>query len=340
MLVPNRFGSSNSYRYGFQGQEKDNEIKGEGNSYTAEFWQYDPRIGRRWNIDPVDKAWMSSYHSFNNNPILNIDPYGDDPGDYLTKDGKHLGSDGIKDDRVYVADSVTKNEKGLVTSAENKQELSIKYSKFATIANIVKHEAPSNDPNETLYIAHTSNNNAKAAGVSLYKKLMSGFSSVEKENKVPMPNGNSTRSKFARAALISVLTGQEDPTGGATFWDGTDFLAWGLSSPNGTPQNKFEEYNGILIPRNIFNDFKQSQLAIYAKGRVKYGAKFYALPASVFTDSDNWTDNNFYNGFFFDCALKLKVSGNYAIEATVTAGRSIFWKKFKNPQASPPKTKK
>ncbi|MEA1981390.1 MAG: hypothetical protein U9N54_10490, partial [candidate division Zixibacteria bacterium] len=64
------------YRFGFNGQEKDDEICGNGNSYTAEFWQYDPRLGRRWNIDPVDKPWMSSYHAFSNKPILNIDPNG------------------------------------------------------------------------------------------------------------------------------------------------------------------------------------------------------------------------------------------------------------------------
>ena len=44
---------STRYRYGFNGQEKDNEVYGEGNSYTAEFWEYDPRLGRRWNCDPV-----------------------------------------------------------------------------------------------------------------------------------------------------------------------------------------------------------------------------------------------------------------------------------------------
>jgi hypothetical protein len=34
------------YRYGFQNQEKDDEVKGAGNSYTTEFSQYDPRVGR------------------------------------------------------------------------------------------------------------------------------------------------------------------------------------------------------------------------------------------------------------------------------------------------------
>lgn len=65
-----------SYRFGFNGQELDNEISGTGNSYTAQFWQYNPRLGRRWNVDPVDKPWMSSYHAFSNKPIINIDANG------------------------------------------------------------------------------------------------------------------------------------------------------------------------------------------------------------------------------------------------------------------------
>jgi hypothetical protein len=58
--------------------EKTDEVSGAGNSYTAEFWQYDPRIGRRWNIDPVLKVWESPYATFNNNPILISDVKGDD----------------------------------------------------------------------------------------------------------------------------------------------------------------------------------------------------------------------------------------------------------------------
>lgn len=66
----------NGYRYGFNGQEKDDEVAGEGNSYTAEYWQYDPRLGKRWNIDPITFPWQSSYAAFNNNPIFFLDPTG------------------------------------------------------------------------------------------------------------------------------------------------------------------------------------------------------------------------------------------------------------------------
>ena len=65
------------YRYGFGGQEKDDEIKGSGNAYTAEFWEYDPRIGRRWNLDPKPITGLSEYSAFNNNPISIDDPLGD-----------------------------------------------------------------------------------------------------------------------------------------------------------------------------------------------------------------------------------------------------------------------
>ncbi|MFN6328023.1 MAG: hypothetical protein ACK4WA_04575, partial [Chitinophagales bacterium] len=50
-----------TYYFGFNGQEKDNEVYGEGNLNTAEFWQYDTRIGRRWNVDPKLKIWESPY---------------------------------------------------------------------------------------------------------------------------------------------------------------------------------------------------------------------------------------------------------------------------------------
>lgn len=62
------------YRYGFNGQEQDSDI-GTG-IYTAQYWEYDSRLGRRWNVDPITFPWQSSYACFNNNPILYCDPLG------------------------------------------------------------------------------------------------------------------------------------------------------------------------------------------------------------------------------------------------------------------------
>lgn len=42
----------NGYSYGFQGQEKDDEVKGEDNSINYKFRMHDPRLGRFFAVDP------------------------------------------------------------------------------------------------------------------------------------------------------------------------------------------------------------------------------------------------------------------------------------------------
>ena len=82
------------YRYGFDGMEKDDELKGAGNSYTTEFRQYDPRVGRWLSLDPLMAKfpWMSPYVAFNNTPTIMSDPSGlaseGGPGDGWTKGDK------------------------------------------------------------------------------------------------------------------------------------------------------------------------------------------------------------------------------------------------------------
>jgi YD repeat-containing protein len=79
MQLPERkYSTPNSnYRYGFNGQEKSDDVT-VGN-YTAMYWEYDSRIGRRWNEDPVLKEFESPYLCFSGNPIWFSDINGDDP---------------------------------------------------------------------------------------------------------------------------------------------------------------------------------------------------------------------------------------------------------------------
>ena len=74
-------GFSGSYRFGYQGSEKDNEVSGDGNSYTTEFRQLDPRLGRWFSVDPVFQPWQSPYTSMDNNPIGLNDVTGRKAGD-------------------------------------------------------------------------------------------------------------------------------------------------------------------------------------------------------------------------------------------------------------------
>jgi hypothetical protein len=64
-------------RFHFNGQETDDEIAGKGNINTAQFWEYDTRLGRRWNLDPKPEQGISGYACFANNPIWCNDELGD-----------------------------------------------------------------------------------------------------------------------------------------------------------------------------------------------------------------------------------------------------------------------
>ncbi len=74
--IPNRSTNIGGYRYFFNGQEGDNEVLGEVANFTAEFWQYDSRLGRRWNLDWIYKPFASNYAAFANNPVWFADPSG------------------------------------------------------------------------------------------------------------------------------------------------------------------------------------------------------------------------------------------------------------------------
>ena len=66
------------YRYSINGQEKELELN--ENITTAEYWEYDSRIGRRWNIDPKPNINFSPYSTFEDNPIWHNDIKGDTTG--------------------------------------------------------------------------------------------------------------------------------------------------------------------------------------------------------------------------------------------------------------------
>ena len=68
-------GTGLKYRFSINGQEKESDLN--ENITTALFWEYDSRIGRRWNIDPKPNVAQSPYFCFNNNPVWFTDIKGD-----------------------------------------------------------------------------------------------------------------------------------------------------------------------------------------------------------------------------------------------------------------------
>ncbi len=70
---------ASGYRYGFNTQQKQDDIYGPGNHNTALYWEYDTRLGRRWNLDPVVFPYISRYATLDNSPFWKNDVNGDIP---------------------------------------------------------------------------------------------------------------------------------------------------------------------------------------------------------------------------------------------------------------------
>jgi hypothetical protein len=100
MVMPGRNFSSEVYRFGFNTQEKIEEISGTGNHNTALFWEYDTRLSTRWNIDPKIKPELSPYACFSLSPLFRIDPLGDD--DFFNTKGKFLYSTKTESRDIYI----------------------------------------------------------------------------------------------------------------------------------------------------------------------------------------------------------------------------------------------
>lgn len=73
MVMPNRSASSGDYRYGFQDQEMDDEIKGANNSLNYKYRMHDPRVGRFFAVDPLAPKYPhNSPYAFSENRVIHM----------------------------------------------------------------------------------------------------------------------------------------------------------------------------------------------------------------------------------------------------------------------------
>jgi RHS repeat-associated protein len=334
MIMSGRqYNAKTNYRYGFNGKENDNEVKGEGNQQDYGMRIYDTRVGRFLSVDPLTNSYpgWSPYPFAMNSPISGVDLDGLEY--YYSADGKFLGNVGtsqqvFKADKLEIktvdcGDGTTGTEKEPVGAVD----LKITHEKFQKSAYVVMREGRSQKYEEYLWIAHTNNNNAKSRKKGFSDLILSSYSSVSPKLAVDDKLGGTAN--FARAGVIDVLMGNPDPTGGAMLWDGADFLAWGWNSPNGTPQNKFEEYKSITISKSLYDTYLANTQKDYSKGynycidKCKGPRKdrvyFHSdVPNCVFTLSEYWLNGNFH----YDVGLKR----NVGLEAVGVQGGTIFWK--------------
>ena len=95
--------------------EKNNDVNGNGYSYTIEFGQLDFRLGRWFSEFPVERALESDYVGFSVSSIVKVDPDGD--SDYYTDDTE------VKPHNVMSksAGTITRHKKGETNTALNEK---------------------------------------------------------------------------------------------------------------------------------------------------------------------------------------------------------------------------
>ena len=151
-IMPKRNDNSDKYRYGFNGMEKDDEVKGNGNSYDFGARIYDPRIGRWLSLDPQSEKYpmLSDYSFVANSPLMIIDPDGEtlrvaaqDQSMFLKDLTKTLGAsiannfsfDPKTNELKYVGGAPTFNStdvegvyKGIMKVVNDKEVTTVKYT--------------------------------------------------------------------------------------------------------------------------------------------------------------------------------------------------------------------
>jgi len=97
-------GISKDYRRGFQGQEEDDELKGEGNSLNYTYRMHDSRLGRFFAIDPLTSKYPhNSPYAFSENRVIDgIELEGLEI--YYTSQGELIGKYGVNTEIRFVYD--------------------------------------------------------------------------------------------------------------------------------------------------------------------------------------------------------------------------------------------
>ncbi|MHA4894145.1 RHS repeat domain-containing protein [Pedobacter sp. PWIIR3] len=75
MVQPGRSVTTSAYRYGFNGKENDNEVKGTANQQDYGMRIYDPRVAKFLSVDPISRNYpeLTPYQFASNSPLQAVD---------------------------------------------------------------------------------------------------------------------------------------------------------------------------------------------------------------------------------------------------------------------------
>ena len=162
--------NSKSARYGYQGSEKENELSsnGDGNNYTTQFRELDPRLGRWMAIDPKPNAFESPYISMGNNPILANDIKGD------VVDGDKKGMENYNKYKGEINGRIAKIKDAMKGVDANSKEYSKLNDQLNSYENINKELTSLEQDKKNLYFINSDVqfNDDKEGGKTYYKEVV------------------------------------------------------------------------------------------------------------------------------------------------------------------------
>jgi RHS repeat-associated protein len=133
MLMPGRKypAARGLYRYGFNGKENDNEVKGEGNQQDYGMRIYDPRLIRFLSVDPITKEYpeLTPYQFASNTPIQATDLDGLEAN--FISQAVNFFSWMFGDDVDDINDGQFKIYEGVSKAADGNPARSVEYSTYA-----------------------------------------------------------------------------------------------------------------------------------------------------------------------------------------------------------------
>ena len=166
MQMPGRTLTAANYRYGFNGKENDNEVKGDGNQIDYGFRIYDPRGGRFLSVDPLIGQYpqLTPYQYASNRPIDGIDIDGLEWGPPHGANGK------IDDDAALqmmhanseMAIGFYESGKGTIVGALSALKHPVRT--INGIANAIAHPINTFNAVKNQYVQEFDDNAAKASG--------------------------------------------------------------------------------------------------------------------------------------------------------------------------------
>ncbi|NML69285.1 hypothetical protein HHL23_05690 [Chryseobacterium sp. RP-3-3] len=243
---------------------------------------------------------------------------------YYTKGGYYLG--GLeKSVKVYLSnqeeyDKAKKDKKWSLINKESgllkEKEKNILHQKFVEKASTIYGESSAYRSNigieeelelEMLAIASVHKINKVAYGISSKQAILFRNTKIGKRN--------NTKMQLALSAIIRSLTTNEDPSNGATMWDGAEQAAFSIEDDRFST-GKFE------IHMNTMGwSISAAHHSAWKKGVERLGASFEA-PEEKYTPGKN--PNNKYS-----------TMNTIALESRAVYLGTIFWKELKTRKKKP-----